>query len=121
MFIDPVPVAAAAPNPAYSFAVVKSDGYGAVRVDTLGSNTEMVVQHTPGKGSTRHYVKLSFPKDAINPYTGQTQRVSASISLSISYPTFGFSDADKAAFWLALKSVIDDSDVTIARILQKQS
>lgn len=121
MLIDPVPVAAAAPNPAYSFAVVKTDGYGAVRVDTLGTNTQIDITHTPGKGSTRHYVKFTFAKDAINPYTGATQRVSATTSLAMSYPTFGFTDADKAAFWLALKSFLDDGDVGIARILQKQS
>lgn len=121
MLVDPVPVAAAAPNPAYSFAVIKTDGYGSVRNDTLGSNVELTITHTPGKGSTRHYVKLLFPKDAVNPYTGAIQRVNATISLAVSYPSFGFTDADKAAFWLALKSFLDDGDVTFARILQKQS
>lgn len=121
MLADPVAVAAATPNPAYSFAVVRSDGYGSVRKDVNGTDTEIVIQHTPGKASKRHYVKITFAKDAVNPYTSQTQRVVASVSLSMTYPSFGFTDADKAAFYLALKSFIDDDQVGIARIVQMQS
>lgn len=121
MLADPVALVAASPNPVYNFAVVRSDGYGSVRRDISGSDTEIVIQHTPGKTSKRHYVKITFAKDAVNPYTSHPQRVVGSISLSTTYPSFGFTDADKAAFWLALKTFIDDDQVGISRLLQMQS
>jgi len=121
MLADPVTIAANAPTPALVFAITKSDGYGANRVDTGGNGYDLVVNHTPGKSTSRHYVKITQSKDAVNPYTGATQRVSASVSVSVSAPTFGFTSANLVDLWEALVDTVNDSEVTMARILQNQS
>lgn len=121
MLADPIVVAANAPNPACSFSATKLDGYGSSRVDTNGAGYDLTISHTPGKSATRHYVKLTQTKDAVNPYTGMTQRTICSVSLSLTAPSFGFTSADQANLWKLLKDVIDDDQVGMARLVQNQS
>lgn len=121
MLADPVTVAAAAPIPALTLAVVKSDGYGTERVDTGGSGFSTTIIHTPGKNGNRHYVKLTWTKDATDPYSGLVRKQSASASLSISRPTFGFTDADCIDLVEALRDFVFDSEVTPSRLIQLQS
>lgn len=121
MLADPVTIAANSPTPQLVLAVVRSDGYGSERVDTGGSGFGTVIQHTPGKNGTRHYVKMTQTKDATNPYSGLTQKQVASVSLSVSRPSFGFSDADVVNLVRALTDFLADSEVTTARIVQLQS
>lgn len=121
MLADPVTIAANAPTPSLVFAITKSDGYGANRVDTGGNGYDLTISHTPGKTTNRHYVKITQVKDAVNPYTSQTQRVQASVSVSVSSPTFGFTSANLVDLWEAIADTINDSEVTMARILQNQS
>jgi len=121
MLADPITVAANAPNPALSFSTTKADGYGSQRVDGNLGGYDLTISHTPGKTTSRHYVKLTKGKDAVDPYTGQTRRVTESISLSIVQPSFGFTNSEVADLWKAFKDTVDDADVTIARLLLNQS
>lgn len=121
MLVDPVTVAAAAPIPQLVLAVVKSDGYGSERVDTGGNGFSTIISHTPGKNGNRHYVKLTWTKDATNPYSGLVQKQSVSVSLSIARPSFGFSDVDCVDIVEALRDFIFDTEVTPARLIQMQS
>jgi hypothetical protein len=121
MLADPVIVAARSPTPELTLSVVRSDGYGAERADTGGSGYTVVTQHTPSKNGTRHYLKISKTVDAVNPYSGLTQKQIASVSLSISRPAFGFTDSTMEDVVEVLLDYLADSQVTTARILQLQS
>lgn len=118
---DPFTIAAAAPTPALVFARIRADGYGAEYVDSGGNGYSVVINHTPGKSGNRHYVKITQQKNATNPYSGLTTLQTASVSLSISRPSYGYTDAEMAALVAALIDVIEDSEVTAARLLQMQS
>lgn len=121
MLPDPVTVAAAAPTPSLIFTIVRSDGYGSERVDTGGNGYTVIINHTKGKNGNRHYVQMTQTVNAIDPYTGLTRAQSASVSLSISRPPFGFTDAAIVALAKALTDFRDDSEVTTAKLIQFQS
>lgn len=121
MLVDPVTIAANAPTPSLVLALTRSDGYGSERIDTGGNGYYLTINHTPGKNSNRHYVKLTQKQDAVNPYSGLTVPQEATVSLSVSAPTFGFTDADLIALVQALIDTILDTEVTTARLLQNQS
>jgi hypothetical protein len=120
MLVDPIPVTASAPNPAYSFAVIKSDGYGSERRDT-STGQHLIFNHTTGKTGDRHYMKMSLGVDAVNPYTGLTQRQTATVSLSISTPPFGFTESAMVNFVKSFTDTLANSNVTVQRVLQFQS
>lgn len=122
MLADPVTVAAASPTPQLVLAVVKSDGYGSERVDTGGNGYTVVINHQRTKaGGDRHYVQMTKVVNAVDPYSGLTKKQVASVSLTISRPAFGFSDADMVALAKALTDFRDDSEVTTTRLIQFQS
>jgi hypothetical protein len=118
---DPITVAAASPTPQLVFTTVRFDGYGSERVDSGGNGYTTVINHTPGKNNNRHYVKLTQRVNAVNPYSGLTQAKEASVSISITRPDFGFSDAAMVALVTALRDFVFDSEVTPAKLLQNQS
>lgn len=118
---DPVTIAANTPTPPLVFGKTRFDGYGSERVDTGGNGYTLVISHTPGKAVNRHYVRLTQRLDAVNPYSGLTQAKEASVSLSISRPDFGFTNASMVALVQALIDTILDSEVTTARLLQNLS
>lgn len=120
---DPVTIAAASPTPALVFAITRGNpaGYGNERIDTGNNGYTMITQHAKsGKGS-RHYLQILQTVDAPDPFTGQTKRMTASCSLTINRPLFGFTDAAIVALAKALTDYRDDSEVTTARLLQFQS
>lgn len=122
MLPDPVSISASSPNPALVLAVIKSDGLGSERVDTGGNGYTVVINHQRNvKSGNRHYVQLAVTKDATNPYTTLTQSQRCAVSLSISRPAFGFSDADVVAAVKALTDFLADSEVTPAKLIQFQS
>jgi predicted aspartyl protease len=121
MLADPVTVVANAPTPQLVLAITRSDGYGSERVDTGANGYAVMTSHTPGKNGDRHYVKISRTKDATNPYTGLTQKQSASVSVSVALPTFGFTTAEMVDLWEALVDYVNDTEVTMTRLLQNQS
>lgn len=121
---DPITIAAAAPTPQLVFGRTRFDGYGSERIDTGGNGYSLLINHTPTKGTsaTRHYIKIDKKVDAVDPYSaGLTKAVVASVSLSVSRPRFGFTDAAMIALVQALIDTILDSEVTTARLLQLQS
>lgn len=117
---DPVTIAARAPTPALVFATVKMEGMGSERRDAAGAFTA-VISHTKNKGGDRHYLKITEVKDASNPYTGGISKQSASVSLSVSVPPFGWTEAQAIALITVLTDFLADSEVTPARFLQFQS
>lgn len=120
MLLDPLPIAASAPNPAYSFAVIRTDGYGTERRDSA-TGTELVINHTKAKAGDRHYVKVTSKKDAVNPYSGLTTRQVATVSLAVSVPPYGFSETEMVNLIKALMDTIADADFTTTKLLQFQS
>lgn len=122
MLPDPVTVAAASPTPSLVFAVVKSDGYGSERVDTGGNGYTVTINHSrPKGGGDRHYVQMTQTINATDPYSGLVRKQVASVSMTISRPSFGFTDAAMIALAKALTDFRDDGEVTTAKLLQFQS
>lgn len=120
MLPDPVSIAASAPTPAEVFRVIKSDGYGTERLSDDGIYT-IVTTHDRTKNGERHYLKVTETKDAVNPYTGGTSKQIASVSVSLSFPAFGWTAAQKAAVYKLMTDYVGDAEVTIANIINFQS
>jgi hypothetical protein len=118
---DPVTVTARSPVPQLVFAKIRNDGYGSERIDTGGTNRGIVTVNTPGKNGNRHYVKATHMKDAVNPYSGLTTKQSLVVSMSISRPSYGFTDAEVESGVMVLYDYLLDSEVTILRLIQNQS
>lgn len=122
MLPDPVTVAAASPTPQLVFTIVKQDGYGSERVDTGGNGYTVIINHSrPKGGGDKHYVQMTQTVNATDPYSGLVKKQIASVSLTISRPSFGFTDAAMVALAKALTDFRDDSEVTTAKLLQFQS
>jgi hypothetical protein len=122
MLVDPVTVAAASPTPELKFSISSVTSGGTERIDTNGGGYTLITQHAkPKRGGSRHYVQILRTRDAVDPYSGLTRRVTASASFTINRPTFGFSDADLVALAKALSDYRDDGEVTTARLLQFQA
>jgi hypothetical protein len=118
---DPVTVAANAPTPALVFAKTRMDGYGSEAVDTGGNGYATLINHQPSKNGNRHYLKLVQTKNATDPYSGLVKAQSASVSMSISRPSFGFTDTECIDLVEAFRDWLFDTEVTPAKILQLQS
>jgi len=121
MLADPVTVTAASPTPQLVFTIIKQDGYGSERIDSGGNGYSTIINHSRSKTGTRHYVQMTQTVDAVDPYSGLTKKQVASVSFSISRPSFGFTDAAIVALAKALSDFRDDSEVTTARLIQFQS
>lgn len=121
MLIDPVSVAARAPTPALTLGVVKSDGYGSERRDSVNGFTFVTNHQLAKSGVHRHYVKSSKTLNAASPFSGIVTPVTCSASFSLVVPAFGFDDAAAAAIAMSLYDYILDSEVTLARLLGYQS
>jgi len=120
MLPDPVSIAAHAPTAALVMRVIKSDGYGTERRDDAGLFT-IVTNHDKTKSGDRHYLKVSEVKDATDPYTGTTKKQTASVSISVSIPSFGWTAAQQAALVAVLTDYLADAEVTVAGFLNFQS
>lgn len=121
MLADPITVAAASPTPALNFYVIRSDGYGSERKHDGVENYSLIFNHATGKTGDRHYMQIKLSVDAVSPYTGLTSKQTASVSLSVSIPPFGFDDAAQVALIKALTDTLADTDVTSAKFLKFQS
>lgn len=116
MFVDPIPVAAAAPTPALSFAMIRTDGYGSERLDAT-NRYGLKFQHSENGSGERHYMQITQDLDATDPTTGLVSQQTMSVSLSVSVPKTGFSAAAQAALVTALFNTLNDADVTVAKFL----
>jgi hypothetical protein len=121
MLADPITVAAASPTPALSFAVVRSDGYGSDRWDTANGYQLAFNHSTNSSSGERHYMKVSQTLNATSPYTGQVSKQTATVSISCSFPAFGWDAAAKAALLKALTDTLATAAVTPAKFLAFQS
>lgn len=121
MLIDPITVAAAAPTPALTFAVVAWNGEGSDRKDiTNGYGLKFSHSSSPKTGE-RHYMQITQTVTAVDPITGGNSVQNASVSISSSFPTFGWTAAGKDALVKALLDTLADSDVTITKFNSFQS
>jgi hypothetical protein len=121
MLIDPIAVAASAPTPALTFKVVRSDGYGSERWD-IPNGYQLTFNHTTSlTGGERHYMKVSQTINATSPYTGDVSKQTANVSISASFPAFGWDASTKAALVKALTDTLADADVTVANFIAFQS
>lgn len=122
MLADPVTIAASAPIPALTLAVIKSDGYGSERVDVTSGSYRVITQHSRTKGGgSRHYVQIIQDVAYTDPFTGLAKKTTASCSLTMNRPVAGMTEAQMVALCKALTDYRDDSEVTTARLLQFQS
>jgi len=122
MFVDPIPVAASAPNPAFNFGMIQTDGYGSKRRDSTNA-LDLAFQHTRGlgKANDRHYMQLSKTIIATNPYTSLSQTQTLSASISVTVPPYGFTEADVVNHIKALLDTLADADVTTLKLIQFNS
>lgn len=120
MLVDPIAVAAAAPTPALSFAVVKADGFGSERWDTA-NGYQLSFNHSTSTAGERHYMKLSQTVNATSPYTALVSKQTASVSIAVQVPPFGWTQAQKEALVKALLDTLADADVTVTKFLAFQS
>jgi len=120
MLTDPITVAANSPNPALAFSVIRSDGYGAERRDAAGLYG-LVINHSTNKSGDRHYVKVTKTINAQNPYSGLTSPQSASVSIAISKPSFGFTDAELGNLVTVLLDTLASADAGVSNIIAFQS
>lgn len=123
MLPDPITVTAASPTPELHWYVVASDNGGSIRRHDGTDLYELVIQHVNGRGKSadRHYMQIKYSLDAENPYTEKTQRQTASVSLSISVPPYGFDSTAMVALVKALTDTLADAEVTTAKLLNFQS
>lgn len=122
MLPDPVTVAAASPTPSLVMSIIKQDGYGSERVDTGGNGYSVIINHQRLKGGgDKHYIQMTQTVNATDPYSGLVKKQVASVSLTITRPSFGFTDAAMVALAKALTDFRDDAEVTTAKLLQFQS
>lgn len=121
MLIDPITVAADAPTPALTFAVVSWNGEGSSRKDVV-NNYALNFNHSQNpRTGERHYMQIQQTVTAVDPITGGNSVQTASVSLSASFPTFGWTAAQKDALVKALTDTLNDSDVTITKFNSFQS
>lgn len=121
MLNDPIAVAVnGSYHPALSFDLIRTDGYGAERRDAAGLYG-LIINHSTGKNGDRHYVKLTKTVNATNPYSGLVSPQSASISVSVAKPAFGFTDAEMFDLWIAAVDTIACSDAGMVNIIGFQS
>lgn len=121
MLADPITVAADAPTPALSFAVVSWNGEGSNRKDIV-NNYNLNFNHSQNtRTGERHYMQLQQLVTAVDPITGGNSLQTASVSLSASFPTFGWTAAQKDALVKALLDTLQTSGVTITKFNSFQS
>lgn len=121
MLIDPITVAADAPTPALTFAVVSYDNEGSTRKDIPNGYTLTFRHSSNTKNGERHYMQLQQTLTAVDPITGGNSLQTASVSISASFPTFGWSSSTKDALVKALLDTLNDADVTITKFNSFQS
>lgn len=121
MFVDPITVAADSPTPALSFAVVDAGSLSSQRWDVANGWKLNFSHSSDAKTGERHYMQLKQTLSAVDPLTGGTSLQTASVSLSVSVPSFGWTAATKAALVKALTDTLNDTDVTIAGFLNFNS
>lgn len=120
MLADPIVVAANLPNPAVNLSVIRSDGYGSERRDS-GGLYGLIINHSTSKNGDRHYFKLSKTVDATNPYNSLVSPQSASISISVTRPQFGFTDAEMGDLWTLVEDTLAAAGTGIDELLAFQS
>jgi hypothetical protein len=114
---EPITVAASAPTPALTFKTVRMDGYGSEKWDVTNGYQLTFNHSTSPSTGERHYMKISQTLNATSPYTGDVSKQTANVSISASFPPFGWDASTKAALVKALTDTLADADVTTANWL----
>lgn len=117
MLVDPITVAAHSPTPALSFSVVDAGTLSSQRWD-VPNQYKLNFNHSQNNNTgEKHYMQVQQTVSAVNPLTGGTSLQTASVSLSVSIPPFGWTQPAKIALVQALLDTLADTDVTIANFL----
>jgi len=106
MLTDPLTVAASSPTPALSLSVVSFDGMGSTRKDVANGYVLKMSHSTNAKSGERHYMQMQATVTAVDPLTGGNSLQTGSVSISSSFPTFGFDQAHKDALVKALTDAL---------------
>lgn len=120
MLVDPITIAASAPNPELKLAIVNQDSYGTERRDTNDGGYTLKINHGKLKDGERHYMQLLLGKDVTDPYTLAVRRKEASASVSLSIP-IGFTSTEAINLVKALTETLADAEVTTTKWVQWQS
>jgi hypothetical protein len=121
MLVDPITVAANAPTPALTFAVIAWNGEGSARQDVTNGYALKFSHSSSPKTGDRHYMQITQTVTAVDPITGGNSVQTGSVSLSVSIPIFGWTAAQKVALVQCLLDTLSDGDVTIAKLIGFQS
>lgn len=121
---NPVAVSADSPTPALSLQKTQfGPGLSGSYLD-FPNKYSLFVQHTAPVGATaeKHYVQLSQQVLATDPVTGVAKYVTGSASFTLSFPSIGFTQAQKLALAKALYTdLMGGSDITVANMLLFES
>jgi len=117
---DPFSVAAFGAVPATSWGIIARDGFGSTRAD-LTNGYFMKITHSdptqPGQKFEKHYLQVTQPKDVTDPVSGLVKRVVASVSLSVSIPSAGWTYSQKVDFVNLLVNALADGDFSTNRFV----
>jgi len=100
---------------------VKNQDYGTERRDDTNGFT-VITNHAFLKGGgQKHYVQMKQQKVAPDPYSDASTLQTASVSITIVSPKYGYSLVNMVDLVEALLDYINDSEVTPARLVAFQS
>lgn len=116
-----ITVAASAPTPALTFKRKKGEGYGSEGWDAANGYVLTFNHSYQQGGGERHYMQIAQTLNATSPYTGDISKQTARVSISASFPVFGWDASTKAALVKALTDTLADSDVTVANFIDGES
>lgn len=120
MLVDPITVAANAPNPELKLGITEMNGSSTVRRDMNDGGYRTSINHTQTKAGSRHYLQMQKEVMANDPVSGIPRPYTASVSLTINRPLAGFTIAQMDNLVTAFKDTLNDSEVTAVRLLQGQ-
>lgn len=121
MFDNVIAVAANSPTPALNFTLVSQADLGATRLDVPNQRTLTINHARPVNKPEKHYMQIQQQVSAVNPLTGGTSLQTASVSISVQIPSFGWTQTDKVALVQSILDTLGDSQVTIAGLLNFNS
>lgn len=117
---DPLVIVAAAPTPALNLAITdRSKPFQADRRDSGGEYSASISHSKAKNGAARHYIKVSDAVVATSPITGLDSLQTATVSVAISVPPFGFTEAAITALYELMDDVIRAA--TLAKIQNFES
>lgn len=118
---DPISISADSPTPALTLSRLSTGPGMAAMYEDVTNGYTLNINHTQNSQTgERHYMKLQQKVSATNPLTGGTSYQLANVSISASFPAYGWTAAQKDALVKALVTDIMAS-ITITKFDSFQS